>query len=314
MYMQNDGSINGLDREMVNKHLNEYINRMLYSRHKDGLIEVDLNDIVKLITKRAKSPVLTPYNSTGDFLVDERAGKKRAISRKTGSARYFVQEGSPLYQVILDSWGFYEVVFRNFYGLSNVDQIFQNFIKRGIDLDIKSIIGDTPLHWAARLGNARLIDLLLKHGACANIKNDDNRTAMMEAIHNDHLDCVKKLMKATQSNNICVLSESVQSEAYQCTQYFLAQGYDINKPDKYGYTPLFYAVFHGYPQLVALLYSQGANAKRRYKTQCHGNVTLFELAIAMENQEIAELLLALIENEALDKRVQAPELEYSFAF
>ena len=56
--------------------------------------------------------------------------------------------------------------------------------------------GDTALHLAARLGGAKCVRTLLSHpGIDVNIKNNDGRTAMMEAGYGS-LGGFKQMMKA----------------------------------------------------------------------------------------------------------------------
>ena len=57
-------------------------------------------------------------------------------------------------------------------------------------------LGDTALHWAARYGWAECVRALLSHpGIDVNIKNNEGRTAMMEAGYKS-LGVFKQMMKA----------------------------------------------------------------------------------------------------------------------
>lgn len=58
---------------------------------------------------------------------------------------------------------------------SNVDYI-KLILQTGPDLEVKTISGRTPLHWATYNGNIGLIQILLEAGANKNAKNNAGYT------------------------------------------------------------------------------------------------------------------------------------------
>ncbi|CCG84076.1 protein of unknown function [Taphrina deformans PYCC 5710] len=66
------------------------------------------------------------------------------------------------------------------YVLEGDDDLVEQFLEIQ-DCDFKDTYGDTPLHSAARAGNAHICGLLLQHGAKVTIKNAKGNTALHEA-------------------------------------------------------------------------------------------------------------------------------------
>ena len=62
------------------------------------------------------------------------------------------------------------------------------------DVNLQNDGGNTPLHWAALNGSKPTIELLLKHGANATIKNLQGKTAVFEAEQQDHQEVVALLL------------------------------------------------------------------------------------------------------------------------
>jgi ankyrin repeat protein/mono/diheme cytochrome c family protein len=99
------------------------------------------------------------------------------------------------------------------------------------DLNARDADGNTALHWAARQGDARLVRELLAHGAPATPTNYVGATPLLYAVGN--VDSVKMLLDS---------------------------GAEVNRPSKFGTTPLIAAA--RYPQssaVVRLLLERGAD-------------------------------------------------------
>lgn len=67
----------------------------------------------------------------------------------------------------------------------------------GADVNVKRIgCGSTALHWAAEKGYTKVCQLLLCAGADSHMKNDEGKTALDEAITQDHRDVMVLLEQA----------------------------------------------------------------------------------------------------------------------
>ena len=83
-----------------------------------------------------------------------------------------------------------------------------------------------------------------------------------------------------------MLHQAVRDRDMEQTQALLSEGTDVNEKDWLGYTPLHWAIYFGYPDVVEILLSEGANPSIQSDT---GRIPL-QLAKEMGYEEIAELL------------------------
>lgn len=91
--------------------------------------------------------------------------------------------------------------------------------------------GFSPLHWCAKAGHAKLVEMLLARGARVNATNMGEDIPLHLASAHGHLDIVLMLIKAKS---------------------------DINAQNEHGNTPLHYACFWGYQHIAEELVSHGA--------------------------------------------------------
>ena len=115
-----------------------------------------------------------------------------------------------------------------FYGCSDV---VQHLLSRGAGIDIKDIIGWTPLHLAARNGHSNVVQHLLDGGAGVDIKNNvDGETPLHRAAWDGR---------------------------YNVVQHLLDRGAGIDAKNNGGSTPLQLAEQQKHVDVVALLKAKG---------------------------------------------------------
>ena len=101
--------------------------------------------------------------------------------------------------------------------------VIEVLLKHGANVNAKDNGGWTALHWAAKLGHADVVEVLLKHGADVNARDDRGWTALHVAGNAD------------------------------VAEILLQHGADINAKDNDGKTALYFAQRNGCSNVVALL-------------------------------------------------------------
>lgn len=64
--------------------------------------------------------------------------------------------------------------------------LVQSLLELGAQVDAREMSGNTPLIHAAALGHADLVALLLQHGADPHARNNCDETALLKAVHGEH--------------------------------------------------------------------------------------------------------------------------------
>lgn len=132
-----------------------------------------------------------------------------------------------------------------------------DLINRGMDVNSVDPAGNTLLHVAARNGNVRLLEILLKGKANPNARNRVGDSPLMLAAYNGKQPAI---------------------------DFLLAAGAELNHT---GWTPLHYAVFAEQAEMVSYLLLKGANVDARAPNE----QTALMLAAKNGNLAIVKLLL-----------------------
>ena len=106
--------------------------------------------------------------------------------------------------------------------------------------------GWQPLHFAAEMGDKKIVEFLISMGEDINARNDDcNQTPLHRAL-------------LYQNVNGTLLYKNTETAAL-----LISSGADVNARDKGGKTPLHYASDRGYEKIVSLLIAKGADINAR---------------------------------------------------
>src|SRR4051794_19255780 len=72
----------------------------------------------------------------------------------------------------------------------------RRLLKQGVDVNVPQGDGATALHWAARLDDLAIADLLIRNKAKVNAANDDGATPLHLACTNRNASMVERLLAA----------------------------------------------------------------------------------------------------------------------
>uniref|UniRef100_A0A8C4HHT0 Ankyrin repeat domain 28b n=1 Tax=Dicentrarchus labrax TaxID=13489 RepID=A0A8C4HHT0_DICLA len=122
----------------------------------------------------------------------------------------------------------------------------------------------TPLHAAAYLGDAEIIELLILSGARVNAKDNKWLTPLHRAVASCS-EAVQVLLKhsadvnARDKNWQTPLHIAAANKAVRCAEALVPLLSNVNVSDRAGRTALHHAAFSGHLEMVRLLLSRGAN-------------------------------------------------------
>jgi ankyrin repeat protein len=138
--------------------------------------------------------------------------------------------------------------------------------------DVNACQGDgaTALHWAARLDNIALADLLLRAGARVNAANDDGATALYLACTNRSAAMVERLLAAGADANSKLLNGETalmtcaRTGEAKAVKSLLAHSAAVNaRESSHHQTALMWAAAQRHPEVVAVLLEFGADFRAR---------------------------------------------------
>ena len=189
----------------------------------------------------------------------------------------------------------------NYQWLSDMLDTMNGDISEGI-LNNQDSHGWTPLHYAARKGHKKIVDLMIQKGANPSLKTRDANgyTPLSISILSQNTDTSLYLIDLEIAINdrgdsgFTLLHEAVRLKDYDVVNALLSKGADVNAVGPDNSTPLCWAVVAGVEQAVSILLDNGADPNIQGITIGEDEsikVTPVYLAAASNNTMIFKLLL-----------------------
>lgn len=143
--------------------------------------------------------------------------------------------------------------------------------------------GETPLHFAVKIGSNRIVKLLLDYGADTTVQNNDGITPLQSArefnktnivkLFNKYEDHKKYINNTTPGNNLSIVSQyssnlsnidmalldACKNNNLNSVNIAINAGASINLNYEHGWTPLHFASNHNNVRLANLLLDKGAS-------------------------------------------------------
>jgi uncharacterized protein len=147
----------------------------------------------------------------------------------------------------------------------------RTLIQQKANVNAPQVDGTTALHWAVRLDEAELADMLIRAGANVSATNRDGVRPLQLAAMNGNAIMLDKLIKAGADPNQpltqygdTALMMAARTGKTDALKVLLEAGGKVNEREKWGgTTALMWAVSERHPEAVKLLIEQGADVKAR---------------------------------------------------
>ena len=96
----------------------------------------------------------------------------------------------------------------------------------GIDVNLQSFYGYTPLHMACMIGRTKIVRMLLSFpGIDPHIPNDMGRIPLMEAYHHGHKDCLIEMVRVATKDELVELMNNVPGAKPRWIEKYLLYKY-----------------------------------------------------------------------------------------
>lgn len=184
---------------------------------------------------------------------------------------------------------------------NNFDYLEQNIIRKDRLGTAVDRMGNTALILAARLGNVKIANYLIDHGATTEQSNDHGVTPLITAVSSGHLDVVKLLLKSGSDPNQTFQNTSnsdlplkpplfmaVEGGHNKVVDILLEYGADPNITTDKGKSPLYFASCRNRLTIMESLVNAGANVGHTD----HYGWTPLHCAVKFSQYEAARFLLA----------------------
>jgi len=156
----------------------------------------------------------------------------------------------------------------------------RSLLQRKADANAPQIDGTTALHWAVRVDDVDMADLLIRAGANVSSANREGVTPMQLAAMNGNAAMLVKLIKAGANPNApltesgdTALMMAARTGKTEALRVLVEAGANVNAKESWGgTTALMWAVSEGHPEAAKLLIDAGAdvNARSNYVAAANG--------------------------------------------
>jgi len=123
--------------------------------------------------------------------------------------------------------------------------------------------GYTALYTAAQFGFAKLVRILLAHGASIDLADNEGATALHIAAEDGNLEVVSLLMKMgadldhSRNDGCTPLQLAAQNNRSNVVNLFISHEAQLNLVNNQGFNPLHTAAFNDHPEVCAILIAAG---------------------------------------------------------
>ncbi len=145
------------------------------------------------------------------------------------------------------------------------EDLLKYLLLDGLDPNQTNEEGKTLLIYACENNAHKCIKTLLKHGADINKVDNFNSTPLIKASQMGHIEAVRALLSIPEckidhvdNNSRSAIFFSAALGREEVTKELLEAGADIEKKDKYGWTPFIISAWNNKLSMVELLASKGA--------------------------------------------------------
>jgi ankyrin len=148
----------------------------------------------------------------------------------------------------------------------------RTLVGQRVDVNAPQGDGSTALHWAARLDDLAIADVLIRAGARASVANDNGAAPLHLACINRSASMVDRLLaagadaNATMLNGETVLMTCARTGNAKAVKALLVRGARVNaKETAHDQTALMWAAAEKHPDVVRVLIEAGADLRARSK-------------------------------------------------
>ena len=178
----------------------------------------------------------------------------------------------------------------------NHHEIISLLHRAGASLSVQDNDGDTPTIQAAYNNSPEALQLLLRLGANINTRNNDGKSALQYAVEKKYRDCAAILLdhikgkeqplvtheemtpytfsaRCSFDNTVVravkdeygayALHKSCGAGLLEEVNILIASGTDVEEPNGFGWTPLFYASSRNHPNVIEMLRKAGASLNKK---------------------------------------------------
>ena len=160
----------------------------------------------------------------------------------------------------------------------------RSLLQRKANVNAPQVDGTTALHWAVRVDDLEMADMLIRAGATVTAANRQGVTPLQLAALNGSAPMLDRLIKAgvdpnaalTQSKDTALMM-AARTGKIDALKVLIETGAQVNAKETWGgTTPLMWAVSEGHPDAVKLLIEHGADVNARSNFVAAANGRGFE--------------------------------------